>query len=310
MHHDADSRDCARHAVPDAGAVSSTAPPRADDGRSVIRRQVVSVRDPRIVHDAPGHRARAIVELGHWADHDPFLALMEDWFTPGTFGPHPHRGIETVTYVIDGSMSHRDNRGGSGTLGPGDAQWMTAGRGIIHSEEPVGEGPVHALQLWVNLAAVDKLTEPGYQDLHAASVPVRREPGIQVRVFSGSSGAVVASTHNHVPVTMLEMRLDAGACLEQDLPASYNCFIYVLEGEGRFGDGRSLGQHGQVLWLDRPEREGMSEVAVCADGHLVALLFAGEPLHEPVVAKGPFVMNTRQQIDEAYADFRAARFGE
>jgi hypothetical protein len=290
--------------------VSSADPLRAGNRRNVVRRHVVSVRDPRVVHDAPGHRARAILELGHWEEYDPFLALMEDWFSSGTFGPHPHRGIETVSYVIDGSVSHRDSRDGSGTLGPGDAQWMTAGRGIIHSEEPAGEGPVHALQLWVNLPAAVKLTEPGYQDLRAANVPVRREPGVQVRVFSGSSGTAAAATRNHVPVTMLELHLDAGARLEQELPASYNCFLYLLEGEGRFGDRRTLGRHGQVLWLDRPGVEGESEVAVCADTPLVALLFAGEPLHEPVVAKGPFVMNTPQQIAEAYADFRAGRFAE
>ena len=102
---------------------------------------------------------------------------MEDWFVPGTFGPRPHRGLETVTYVLDGSVSHADNRGGGGTLGPGDAQWMTAGRGIVHSEEPAGAGPAHMLQLWVNLPAAENFVEPGYQDLPATKMPVRRALG-------------------------------------------------------------------------------------------------------------------------------------
>jgi redox-sensitive bicupin YhaK (pirin superfamily) len=225
-------------------------------------------------------------------------------------GPHFHRGLETVTYVLDGAVSHDDNRGGSGTLDPGDAQWMTAGRGIIHSEEPAGAGPAHMLQLWVNLPAAEKFVEPEYQDLPATKMPVRREQGAVARVYSGSSGGVVAPTRNHVPVTMVELQLDPGASIAQDLPASYNCFLYVLDGEGHFGEQATAASAGQVLWLDRRAVGGRSSLAVHADTPLVALLFAGEPLREPVVARGPFVMNTEEQIAEAYTDLRAGRFAQ
>ena len=153
------------------------------------------------------HRIRPLLGFGAWKEHDPFLALMEDWFPRGVFDRHPHRGIETVTYVLDGELEHYDNQGNAGVIRPGDAQWMTAGRGVIHNEIPAEGVTVHSLQLWVNLPAAHKLTAPRYQDLTAATRPVRREPGVEVRVFSGASGGVSAATLNYVPVTMVEVRL-------------------------------------------------------------------------------------------------------
>ena len=261
----------------------------------------------------PEHRVRPLMPAamrGDFAATDPFLALMEDWFPRGVFGKHPHRGIETVTYVLEGRIDHYDNQGHQGVIGPGDVQWMTAGRGLIHNEVPAEGVVVHSLQLWVNLPAADKMTAPRYQDLAGDAVPVRREPGAEVRVFSGSSGGVTAPTTNFAPVTMVEFRLEPGAWVRQDLPADYNAVVVVLEGVGALGKEGAPVKAGDVAWLTRGEDAGPSEAAIQAgDKPLRALLYAGRPLREPVVAGGPFVMNTEAQIAEAYADYRAGRFG-
>jgi redox-sensitive bicupin YhaK (pirin superfamily) len=161
----------------------------------------------------------------------------------------------------------------------------------------------------VNLPAADKMVEPRTQNLVAADLPVRREPGAQVRVFSGKSGDAVAPTGNYTPVTMLEIRLEPSARVVQELPADYNTFIVVLEGDGLIGDDRTPVRSGDVVWLTRTDGDGVSEVEIHAGAApLRALLYAGRPLGEPVVAWGPFVMNTEEQIHQAYADFRAGLF--
>jgi redox-sensitive bicupin YhaK (pirin superfamily) len=143
-----------------------------------IQRSVRGVHDPAIeVGYKALHRRRALIATDDWAAVDPFLRLMEDWFPRGVFGEHPHRGIETVTYVIDGRLEHYDTRGHHGTIGPGEVQWMTAGRGVIHNEIPAEGVTVHSLQLWVNLPASQKLALPRYQDLAAGNIPARHEPG-------------------------------------------------------------------------------------------------------------------------------------
>ncbi|TCP57946.1 hypothetical protein EV586_102393 [Tumebacillus sp. BK434] len=257
----------------------------------------------------PHLRVGQVLAPGRWADFDPFLIMMEDWFQQGTFDFHPHRGLETVTYVIEGKLKHEDNNGGYGVLEPGDVQWMTAGRGVLHTEDPLPGETVHSLQLWVNLPSADKLTAPRYQDLKSANMPLREEPGAKIRVFSGSSQGVAAQTLNHVPVTMVEMRLEAGATVTQDLPGSYNGFCYVLEGTGEFGRDKTRGGKQQVLWLSR-DGQGDSEITVTAIEPLRVLLYAGEPVREPVVQHGPFVMNTREEIKQAFDDFHAGKFGK
>ncbi len=252
-----------------------------------------------------------VLPPGGWGRYDPFLMMAEDWFSTVGFDWHPHRGIETVTLVLDGQLEHRDNRGGHGVLGPGDAQWMTAGAGIIHSERALGGKPVHTLQLWVNLPAAEKMTPAGYQDLKGDRMPLLRAPGVEARVFSGRSGDVVGPARNHVPVTMLDVRMEAGARFVQALPPGDSGFLYALEGQGRFGlDAQPL-RAGQVGHLT-PGRDGdgVSELSVTADLPLRFLLFSGRPLREPVVAYGPFVMNTREQIVQAFQDFQQGKFGE
>ena len=247
------------------------------------------------------HRVRHVLEPGEWEEHDPFLMLAEDWFSPGTFGEHPHRGFETVTFVIEGEVEHRDNHGGHGVLHPGDAQWMTAGRGVIHSEE-AGSSVVHSLQLWRNLPRAKKMSAPSYQDLRGSEMPVRRENGAEVRVFSGQSGDVSGPARNLEPTTMLELRLDPGATFRQELPATYNTFVYVISGSGKFG--RTAAREAQVVWFAIEE----GDVVVEADGALHAILWAGEPIREPVAARGPFVMNTLQELQQAWIDFQSGNF--
>jgi quercetin 2,3-dioxygenase len=280
----------------------------------VFKRAVRNIDHPEEQQGmTPQHRVRPLLPAamrGDWAATDPFLALMEDWFPRGVFGKHPHRGIETVTYVLEGRIDHYDNLGHKGAILPGDAQWMTAGRGLIHNEIPAEGETVHSLQLWVNLPASEKMTAPRYQDLLGDGVPVRREPGAEIKVFSGASGGVTAPTRNFVPVTLVEFRLEPGAAVRQDMPADYNAFIVVLEGDGAIGEEHREVVAGDVAWLTRREDASLSETLVTAsEKPLRALLYAGRPLREPVVARGPFVMNTEAEIEQAYADYRAGRFG-
>lgn len=276
--------------------------------KNIISRGIRSVRYVVVEEKSPGHKAGLVIEPNNWADVDPFLLMAEDYFIRGTFGMHPHRGIETVTYVIDGKLEHVDNKAGEGVLEPGDVQWMTAGKGIIHTEDPVAGETVRSLQLWVNLPSDKKMTEPRYQNMRAEDMPVRHEDGATIRVFSGSSKGVSANTKNHVPVTMVEFEVDEGATVTEDLPGSYNGFLYIVDGKGKFGKDHTAGERGQVLWLDRASHKMETEVAIQAEEKLRVILYAGEPIGEKVVARGPFVMNSEEEIAQAYKDYREGKF--
>ncbi|HEY1943482.1 MAG TPA: pirin family protein [Roseiarcus sp.] len=281
---------------------------------SAFERAVLRIDRPQIQQGMSAqHRVRALMPAamrGDFAATDPFLALMEDWFPRGVFDKHPHRGIETVTYVLEGRLDHYDNQGNAGSILPGDAQWMTAGRGLIHNEIPAEGVIAHTLQLWVHLPAAHKMAEPRYQDLHGDLAPMRREPRAEARVFSGASGGIVSSTRNYAPVTMVEFRLDPGGSIRQDLPADYNAVLVLLSGEASIGRTEAHAAGGDVVWLTRREDTSPSEFTISAPEQSVrALLYAGRPLREPVVARGPFVMNSEAEIEQAYADYRAGRFG-
>jgi redox-sensitive bicupin YhaK (pirin superfamily) len=259
--------------------------------------------------NGPHKAVGQVLPPGNWKDFDPFIMMAEDWFQSGTFDFHPHRGIETVTYIIEGKLKHEDNHGGYGILEPGDVQLMTAGRGIIHSEDPLIGETVHSLQLWVNLPSSLKMTKPRYQDLKSKDMPVRNEKGANIRVFSGSSGGIKSETLNNAPFTFVEIVMETGVTITQDLPSSYNGFIYILEGNGYFGKDETRGEKNQVLWLKSAEGDGKSIVTVRADQPLKALLIAGEPIRQTIVARGPFVMNTEEEIKQAFEDFYAGKFG-
>ncbi|MCM3129528.1 pirin family protein [Paenibacillus provencensis] len=275
-----------------------------------MQREITRVWTVTPVKRSSTHTAGIVLEPGHWHEYDPFLLMAEDWFESGTFSMHPHRGFETVTYIIEGNLSHFDNKNGAGQLGTGDVQWMTAGRGVVHTEEPSPGETVHSLQLWVNLPRDKKMTDPRYQNLLSSEMPVRKEEGALIRVFSGSSKEVVAPTQNHVPVTMVELNLEAGSTVTQDLPADYNGFLYILEGRGIFGSNEVSGEASQVLWLGEAPADEGSDVLVHATTKLRAVLFAGKPVREPVVQYGMFVMNSQAEIQQAIKDYQSGKFSQ
>ena len=250
---------------------------------------------------------------------DPFLMLdafgsdaASDYI--GGFPSHPHRGFETVTIMLEGRMRHQDSVGNVGLLEPGSVQWMTAGRGIIHSEMPEQEeGRMAGFQLWVNLAAKDKMTAPAYRDVPPAGVPVLTlDGGVQLRVIAGSalgvSGAVTRPTTEPL---VLDLLLPAGATFDAAIPAGHNAFVYVYRGGLAVDAGESTtavpAQRMAVL-ANAKDRDGVRLRA--GDDGARALLIAGKPLNEPIAQYGPFVMNTQAEIFQAVEDFRAGKFGK
>jgi redox-sensitive bicupin YhaK (pirin superfamily) len=241
---------------------------------------------------------------------DPFLMLdafgtdrPEDYIAG--FPDHPHRGFETVTYMIEGRMRHRDSVGHEGLLRNGDVQWMTAGRGLVHSELPEQEsGRMEGFQLWLNLPAQDKLCAPTYRDIPSAQIPQFEHEGVVVRVIAGEShGHAGAVQRPHTEPLYLDLHFTPGARFEQPLPEGHNAFVYVYRGELRIGETLVPRQRMAIL---ANQGDGVA-LQAGAEGAR-ALLIAGQPLNEPIAQYGPFVMNTHEQIVQAVEDFRAGRF--
>jgi redox-sensitive bicupin YhaK (pirin superfamily) len=248
-------------------------------------------------------------------DHlDPFLLLDQfdtenaDDYIAG-FPDHPHRGFETVTYMIDGRMRHQDTSGGGGVLRSGGVQWMTAGRGIVHSEMPEQEdGLMKGFQLWVNLPARDKMNPPRYQNIEPEDVPeITRDDGARIRVVAGTFDGVAGAVGEiAVEPLYLDVGLPAGVRVEIPVPAGHAAFLYPFEGVMMVGTDDSA----------RPVAD--SEIVVLSDGEIVTLtgggdggrgiLVAGRPIREPIARHGPFVMNTREEIAQAFQDYQAGRF--
>lgn len=278
-------------------------------------RQPIRVVPAQSVQDGAGVQIQRALGTRAIEDLDPFLMLDEfknddpDNYSVG-FPDHPHRGMETVTYMLAGAMRHADNQGNAGRLRPGDVQWMTAGRGIIHSEMPEQEeGLMWGFQLWVNLAAAKKMMKPRYQEIKADEIHTATPAaGVTVKVIAGSIGGVDGPINGiEVDPTYFDVSLEPGAVFEHALPADHSAFIYVFEGEVTVGGGEGAPRtvaRGNLAVLGNGE--AVKVTAARAAGRV--LLLAGKPLREPVAKYGPFVMNTREQIIQAVDDFRNGRF--
>jgi redox-sensitive bicupin YhaK (pirin superfamily) len=239
---------------------------------------------------------------------DPFLMLdafgsdePRDYLAG--FPDHPHRGFETVTLMLAGRMRHRDSAGHEGLLEPGGVQWMTAGRGVVHSEMPEqAEGRMEGLQLWLNLPAADKMREPWYHDFRADEIPAATADGVRVRVIAGraldTDGAVLRAA---TEALLVDLQLEPGARFAHALPASHNAFVQVVAGTVVI-DGASVAAGRMAILANPPEADGV--VLAAGAGVSRVLLAAGRPLNEPIVQYGPFVMNSQQQIAQALHDFR------
>jgi redox-sensitive bicupin YhaK (pirin superfamily) len=247
-------------------------------------------------------------------DHfDPFLLLDEfrsddpDDYIAG-FPDHPHRGFETVTYMLAGRMKHGDNQGNTGLLGPGSVQWMTAGRGIVHSEMPQQEnGLMWGFQLWVNLPAADKMTTPRYQDIPGDQVPAGEvAPGVHARIIAGELGGIAgAVTDVATEPAYFDLHFDADAGISVPLPPGHNAFLYVYQGEVLAGPvgGQTTIERGELALLSQDDA-----VELAAGSEPCRLiLVAGRPLNEPVARYGPFVMNSNEELRQAFLDYQSGR---
>jgi redox-sensitive bicupin YhaK (pirin superfamily) len=262
--------------------------------RKVAR--TITTAPPAPGFGGPGHTAVFVVEPDAFEEHDPFILLADDRLDlpegRALGGEHPHAGFEIATFVVEGGL----NEGEEGLLDTGDVLWTTAGRGIIHGERAIPLGHTRILQLWFALPERDRWIEPAFEVIRCADAPVRREPGVEARVYSGSSGPARVQRAEHVPVTLVDIRLAAGAVFEQDLPASYNGFLYVLDGELRVGSDTLL-RSGQVGWLDRPAVDGSSTLQLTGRAAAArVVLYAGQPQDFSIVTHGPFVAGSRADL--------------
>jgi redox-sensitive bicupin YhaK (pirin superfamily) len=266
-------------------------------------------------------------------DFDPFLLLDEmgpKYWKPGEAkgAPyHPHRGFETVTYMLDGRFEHKDSRGNSGKLGSGDVQWMTAGAGVVHSEMPDKEfvqsgGNLHGFQLWVNLSQRDKMIEPRYQDIPSSKIPVAQteDGAIKVKVIAGETLGAHAVIETRSPILYLHFTLRPGAKVVQPLPKEYNTFAYVIKGKALIcpAENQKTAKTRQMVIFDNDGEEVVISTPTADDSTsattnksaLDILLIGGVPLDEPVSRYGPFVMNTKEEILQAIEDYRNGQMGE
>jgi len=281
-------------------------------------RRVQDIIEPQLVIEGAGVLLRRSFGPNRANPFDPFLLFDHFAFNDPLEGPilgfptHPHRGIETVTYMLEGNVRHRDSLGNAGVIGPGDVQWMTSGRGILHEEMPRRgpSGAVNGFQLWVNLPAAEKMGAPRYQEISAASIPAIERDGAQVRVvagtFEGVKGPVteIAAQPIYVDVT-----LEAGADFRLTVPEGHMAVAYVFDGEGSFGlDGGGEGSPAQATRMVVFDRGEELAVQAAPAAGVRFMLMAGAPFGEPIVPYGPFVMNTEEEIRQTLADLRNGTF--
>jgi quercetin 2,3-dioxygenase len=278
-------------------------------------RSVAKILDSYPAEPAPGlHVMRPLPGPG--LDYlDPFLML--DHFGPltvapggnGGLNPHPHRGFETVTIMLEGAMEHHDSLGNRGLMRPGDVQWMTAASGIVHAEYHEKEfartgGTLHGIQLWVNLPARFKMNPPGYQDLPQANIPAIEQEGASIHLIAGEIGGIKGAAKTHTPMLVARIAWQRATSVSIPIPENYNAAIYVIDGAIEFPDGQ-VAQARQLCLL---AADGLEANIHAAPGTM-ALVLAGETIGEPVASYGPFAMNTRAEIMQAVNDFQSGKMG-
>jgi len=286
---------------------------------SIASRRVARVIDAVSTIEGGGFPVRRPFPIAGFSHFDPFLLIDHlgpvDWPPGGPIGApdHPHRGFETVTYVLQGENEHRDSFGNADVLGPGDVQWMTAGGGVIHSEMPTpafktSGGRQHGFQIWVNLPSIDKMMTPRYQTLRASQIPHAQSADklAYVRVIAGEALGVTARIDTRVPIQMLHYTLQPGASVEQRIPSEQNGIIYVFGGTATIADREIRAGQAALLGSGESVQIGNSKDA---SEPVELLLLSGRPIKEPVARYGPFVMNTREEIEQAFRDFQSGQFG-
>jgi len=277
-------------------------------------RTISQIIEPQLALEGAGVLLRRSVSPHASNEYDPFLLFDHFAFNNPLEGPlrgfpmHPHRGIETVTYILDGSVSHRDSLGNEGVIGPGDVQWMTSGRGILHEEMPRrGEsGNIYGFQLWVNLPAAQKMSQPRYQEVNSSTIPVIEKDGITIRLVAGELDGI------HGPVTeiaaspfYMDVKLDPGSRFIYPVPSGHTVLAYVFEGTGEFS-GEAVESVSMIVFNDDGNQ---LEVKCDAAGLGVRfMLIAGAPFKEPIAPYGPFVMNTTEEIKQTSAELRNGTF--
>ena len=283
-----------------------------------MMRHLVQVIEPQLVIEGAGVLLRRSFGPNRANPFDPFLLFDHFAFNDPVEGPilgfptHPHRGIETVTYMLEGNVRHRDSLGNAGVIGPGDVQWMTSGRGILHEEMPRRgpSGRVNGFQLWVNLPAAEKMGAPRYQEVSADSIPAIHKDGAQVRVVAGTYEDVTGPvTEIAARPIYIDVTLEAGATFRLPVPEAHRAVAYAFEGEGSFG----LGTTGEETPIETPRMvvfgQGEAlEVQAASPAGVRFMLMAGAPIGEPIVPYGPFVMNTEAEIRQTLAELRSGTF--
>jgi len=277
--------------------------------------RVVTLPPPSPGFIGQGHTAVHVIESREFAHNDPFILLADDRIDlpPGrrAGGPHPHAGFEIATFVVEGELRDRDE----GLLRAGDVAWMTAGSGVVHGEDIEPLGVARILQLWLTLPSAARWAHPQFEHFAREDAPLRREAGVEARVYSGTSGSVHAGSHTYLPLTMVDIRLAPNAVFDQSIPASYNGFLYPLEGELLVGDStpRRLAV-GQIGWLERVDGVSFANLRLNAgDSGARVVLYAAERQNVPIVTHGPFVGETRAdllRVSQAYAQGRMPRVSE
>jgi len=295
---------------------------RTEETKTNEGRTVAGIVNSIETLEGGGFLVRRPFPKASFSDFDPFLLLDE--MGPMDVAPgeakgapdHPHRGFETVTYMLSGEMEHKDSAGHAGRLKSGDVQWITAGAGVVHAGMPSAEfmrtgGRMHGFQLWVNLPRQDKMIKPRYQETPSARIPKATSADglVSVTVIAGEAMGAKALIETRTPIIYLHYRLEPGGVVTQRVPHDYNAFAYVVDGAGLFGTEGEPGADGQMVMFAPDGDEVRIENPADAKATLEVLVIAGAPLNEPIARYGPFVMNTKAEIHQAFEDYRRGRMG-